>query len=112
MFADGLRVRHDVDVMKAEVGQSQSGEELEGLVQLVIRRRLIDRTAVPGPPEGAGAEHVEAIPVEGVPVAHGHAQVLLHGLSQDHAVLVVVTEGEGILRIRTLIGNGGDVAEV
>jgi hypothetical protein len=82
MLAQCVRLGHDVDVVEAEIRQPEPGEELECFVELVVRRRLIERAAVPGSAERARAEHIEAIPVERVPVAHGHAQLLLHGLAQ------------------------------
>ena len=48
--------------------------------------------AMPGRVERAGAEHVEAVPDEGVPVADRHPQVVLHALAAHDAVLVVVAE--------------------
>ena len=82
VFADVVRLGHDVDVVKAEIRQTQAREEFEGFVELVIRRRLIERAAVPGAAEGAGAENIEPVPVEGMPVAHRHAQLLFHGLAE------------------------------
>ena len=77
-----MRLRHDVDVVEAEVGQSQAREELERFVELVIGRGLIERAAMPGTMERAGAENIGSFPIEGVPVAHRHAQLLLHGLAE------------------------------
>ena len=77
VLADGVRLRHDVDVVEAEVRQPQPREELEGFVELEVRGRLIERAAVPRTAERAGAEHIEAVPAEGVPVADRHAQLLL-----------------------------------
>src|SRR5882757_6573966 len=98
--------------MEAEVGQPQTREELEGLVELVIGGGLVERTAMPGTMKGAGAENIGAFPIEGVPVAHRHAQVLLHGLARDHALLVVVAVGQWILRLRTFELYRVNVAEI
>jgi hypothetical protein len=35
--------------------------------------------------------------------------VLGHGLAVDHAVLIVVSEGKGVLGLGTLKGDGGDI---
>jgi hypothetical protein len=112
MLADRLRLRHDVDVVEAEIGQPEPCEELERFVELVVRSRLIDRTAVPGPVERAGAEYVEAVPAETVPVADRHAQLLLHRLAEHDAILVVIAIGQRIRRLRPFEGNRCDVAEI
>jgi hypothetical protein len=81
MLADVARLCHHVGVVKAEIRQTEAGEEFERLAELQLRSRLIERAAVPGTAEGAGAEDIEAVPVETVPVAHRHAQLLFHGLA-------------------------------
>jgi len=78
----------------------------------VIGGGLIQRSAVPGPVESTGAENVGPFPIEGVPVANGHAQMLLHGLAGDEAALVVVAVGQRILRLRAFVLDRGDVAEI
>ena len=53
------RLRHDVDVVEAEVGQPEPREELESFVELQIGRGLIQRPAVPGPVESTRAENID-----------------------------------------------------
>ena len=65
----------------------------------------------PRPHGAAGAERVAAHAAEGVPVAHGEAQVLLHRLAFDHLVRVVVPEGERVLRVGAFVFDLGDVGE-
>ncbi len=112
VFANVVGLGHDIDVVKAEVGQSQSRQEFERFVELVIGGGLIQRTAVPGTVETAGAENIGSFPVEGVPVAHRHAQVLLHGLAGDDALLVVIAIRQRILGLRSFELDRGDVAEI
>ncbi len=93
-LAQGGTWRGHVDVVEAEVGHAQLGDELEGRVLLGEGRlHLVLSADKPGPVEGAGAEHVAARPVEAVPVAHGDAQVFGHGRAADLAVGVVHAVG-------------------
>ena len=112
MFADGVRLGHHVDIVEAEIRQAQPREELKGLLELEIRRRLIERAAVPGAAEGAGAENIEPVPAEGMPVAHRHAQLLFHGFAEHHTILVVVTIGERVCGLRAFVDYWRDVAEI
>ena len=59
-----------------------------------------------GPPNGIGAG-----PGEGVPVADGEAEVVLHPLAEHLPVRVVPAEGEGIAAFRPLVTDGLLVAE-
>ena len=65
----------------------------------------------PGPDGAAGAERIAARAAEGVPVADGEAQVLLHRLAFDHFVRVVVPEGERVLRLGAFVLDLGNVGE-
>jgi hypothetical protein len=47
-----------------------------------------------------------------VPIAGGAAQLLFHALAQHHAVLIVITEGKGIVRLGAFEADGGDVLEI
>ena len=85
----------DIVVVEAEVRDAELLEELEGGCHLGAGR--FHRLEVGGEPravERAVAEDVVAGPVERVPVAHRHAQVLGHRLFADHAISVVPTERE------------------
>ena len=55
-------------------------------------------TVVPGPQRGARAERIGAGAAERVPVGDAEAQVVLHRVAFDLFVLVVVAEGERVLR--------------
>ena len=78
----------------------------------VIGGGLIQRAAVPGSLKGSGAENIRALPIEGMPVAHRHAQMLLHGLTGDDATLVVVAVRQRVLGLRAFEFYRGDVAEI
>ena len=58
------------------------------------------------------AEGVPAIGAEGVPVANGESQVLFHGLSAHDLTGGVGLEAQGIVRIRTFVGDGSNSREV
>ncbi len=78
-------------------------------------RRPSDRGRIDGrqprPVERAGAEDVEAVPVERVPVAHGEPQVFGHRAAGDDPIGVVPAEGEGIVRLEAFVADGVDVGE-
>ena len=61
--------------------------------------------------ERAGAEDVEAVPVERVPVAHGEPQVFGHRAAGDDPIGVVPAEREGIVRVEPFVADGVDVGE-
>jgi hypothetical protein len=62
--------------------------------------------------KGTGAENIGPFPIEAVPVANRHAQMLLHGLAGDDAILVVVAIRQRVLRLRAFVLDRGDVAEI
>ena len=107
-----VRLGHHVRIVEAEEGQAQPREELESLVQLVLRMRLIHGPDVPGTVECAGPEHVGALGAEGVPVADRHAKMVFHSLAEDDAVLVVIAIGKRILGADALELYGRDAGEV
>ena len=53
----------------------------------------------------ASAKHIGAVGAQRVPIGHGKAQVLAHGLAADDLVGVVVAEGKGILGLGALVGD-------
>src|SRR5690606_23609550 len=93
---------HDVDVMKTEIGNIEAGDEIERFVELVVRRLLIQLARMPRAFKSAGAENIEPVPAETMPVADCKAQMLRHGLAEDLAVLVVILIRERILALRSL----------
>ena len=106
----------DVAVVEAVEGHAELGEELEGGVHLLVgRRQRIGRRGerrVPRAVERAGAEDVETVPVEGVPVADGEAQVILHPPPGDHAIGVVPVERQWVVAVGTLVADRlGDLGE-
>ncbi len=105
----------DVAVVEAVERHAELRHELERGVHLRaggdhrIDRRVQRRQ--PRPVERAGAEDVEAVPVERVPVAHGEAQVFGHRAAGHHAVGVVPAERQGIVRLAAFERDGVDVGE-
>ena len=93
---DGPALGSDVDVMEAIIVDLQLVHELEGKVRLLA----VHRHRVVLEPETlvyrAGAEHIHAFGVDGVPVAHREFEVLAHRLAEDDLVRVVKLESERI----------------
>jgi len=86
-------------------------EELESGLELLVRHLLGDLRSEPRAGERAAAEDVLAGPVEGMPVADGAPQPILHALAEDFAVLVVYPIGEFVRRVRTLVADRPDAGE-
>ena len=105
--------RGHVDVVEAVERHAELGEELEGGVLLGPGRlHRVGARRQPRPVEGAGAEDVEPVPVEAVPVADGEAEMVFHAAAGHHPVLVVPAERQRIVRVGTEEGDGaGDVGE-
>ena len=81
-------------------------------MKLVVRRGLIESAREPRPLECSGAENIGSIPIECMPVAHRHAQMLFHGFAADDAILVVITIGQRIPGLRTFKCDAGNVGKV
>ena len=80
-FRQRRALRRDVAVVEGEEGHAEQLEHLEGDIGLELR--LLHRVAEPRPQEGRAAERIGAGPGEGVPVADGEAEVILHALAED-----------------------------
>ncbi len=102
--------RTHVGIMEAVERRTQRREHLEGNIGLQLREfhRVL---RIPGPFEGAATKRITALPGEGMPVSDRKAQVVLHPLTHDHLVGIVVTEGERIGALRPFILDPGDVSE-
>ena len=98
----------DIAIVKAIEVDTELFEQLEGCVH----RRLggDDSIRFPSPRSGESRapECIGAGSAQRMPVANGETKMLGHRLACDHARLVIVTERKGILRFRTLVGNGLD----
>ena len=84
--------RRHVHVMEAVVRYVQLVEELKcdigfALCQLNGLTRLLPRAV-----KGTHAEHIGAVPAEGMPVTGGKAQMIFHALTQHQLIRVVVTK--------------------
>ena len=102
----------DVAVVEAEERHAELGEELEGHVGLVLGLgHGVAAVGQPRPVERALAEHVAPGPAEGVPVADGEAEVVLHAAAEHDPVAVVVAEGQVGGGVGPLVADGLDVAE-
>jgi hypothetical protein len=96
-FLEARSFRTHVGIMEGVKGDPERGEHLEGDVRLLLRQ--VHRVAgpvlgKPGPLEGLSAERVAARPNEGVPVADGEAEMILHALAEHDLVGLVEAEGE------------------
>ncbi len=112
-LGEGRALGRDVAVMEREERRSQLADELEGGIDLgggALHR--VDAGAQPGPIEGACPEDVGAGPVEGMPQADRHPQLLVHAPPADQAVGLVDLEGKGIVRSKATEGDrSGDIGK-
>ena len=90
----------------------QLGDELEGDIDTL--EGVLDRlaTIVPRAVERRSAERIDACPSERVPIRDGEPQQVLHPLSLDLLVGIVMTKGERVSCLRPLEWNFGDVCKV
>ena len=111
-FLERRPVRRDVAIVPAVVGGSELRHELERHVDPI--ERVLDRigSVVPGAVQCWRAERVRTGPAEGVPVADGEPEQVLHRLAFDHLIRVVVLEGEIVLAVRPLVLDLRDFGEV
>ena len=84
--------RRHVNIMEAVVRHVQLVEELKRHIGFAFRQldgltRLLPRAV-----KGAHAEHIGAVPAEGMPVTGGKAQMIFHALTQHQLIRVVVTK--------------------
>ncbi len=81
-FREARAFRRHVAVMEGEERRAQQAEHLEGDIGLHLRHGHRITIGKPGPLEGRPAEGIVALPAEGMPIADGEAQVILHALAQ------------------------------
>ena len=111
-LGQGLAFRRDVAVVEAVEVDLALLEELEedrdtaeGVVEGV-------GTVIPGHEGRAGAERIGKAVAHHVPVGRGEAHVVLHLLSADLLVRIVVLEGERVLGLRSFELDDRDIREV
>ena len=91
---EGLAFGRDVAVVPAVERRAEFGDELKGRAQGVLGALHGVGGAVPRPVvHRIWAEGIDTPALEAVPIGHGKAQVLGHGLAADHRLGVVVLEG-------------------
>ncbi len=108
----GAGLVDQIEIVKAEIGDADLGDELKGGVHLVFGALNGIRGAVPWELHGADAEGIAARIAEGMPVGDGEPEVLIHRLAAHHAVLVVILKGQRIVALRPLVGDAADAFEV
>ena len=98
--------------MKTVEGDIEFGEKFKSGVHFVTGIDHGIFTGMPGMYACAGTKWVAAIGAEGVPVADGKSQVLLHGFARNDAVWIVGLEAQRIIGFRAFIGNLANTGEV
>ena len=99
--------------MEGEISNPKKPQRLEhhlglgaGMVHGVAR-------LMPRPHERLAAKGIEPRPDEGVPIAHGEAQMLFHRLAEHLLLCIVPAEGKRIAALRPFVFDGlGDRIEV
>lgn len=112
VLADVVRIRRQVDVVKAVIRHAELGEEFERGIGLGFGTRQRGVAYVPRIRTRARAERIGAIAAEAVPVGHRKAQVFGHGLAGDLLVGVVHLECERVVRIAAFEADLADAGEV
>ncbi|MNP70914.1 hypothetical protein D3C76_1672180 [compost metagenome] len=83
--------------MEAVVRYVQLVEELERHVGFAFGQRQRVARLLPGTIEGTDAEHVRAVPTEGMPVTGGETQMFRHALAKHQFIRIVVMKGQGVI---------------
>ncbi len=98
----------DVAVVEAVERRAELLEELEGDADAAdgVFDRIVLR--LPRPEHGARPEGIAARAPHRVPIGHAEAQVVLHRLAFDQFVLVVVAEGQRVVRFGAFEADFGD----
>ncbi len=111
-LGEGRALGRDVAVVEAVERRAELGEELEGDLHLLLRGgHRVAADLQPRPIQGAGAEDVDALGVERVPIGHREAEVVGHGPPGDHAVRVVPAERERVVGLGPFVADRVDVGE-
>ena len=100
----------DIGVVETEIGLAEDLEQLERRIRLGAPHG--HGVAEPGPLKRGSAERIAALPGKGMPIGHGKAQMLGHGLAAQNLRGVVVAEGQRVVALGAFIGNGGDIGKV
>ena len=99
-FRERPTLRGDVAIVEAVERHAQLGEELEGGVELRLRRdHRVEAGVEPWPVEGSRTEDIRAGPVERVPQTGGDPEVILHPLAEHKPIRLVDLERQGLRRI-------------
>ncbi|SYZ57601.1 hypothetical protein CPBF367_38810 [Xanthomonas arboricola pv. juglandis] len=112
VLADVVGIRRQVDVVEAVIRHAKLGEEFKrgiGLGFGTVQRGVAD---IPRIRARARAERIGAIAAEAVPVGHGKAQMLGHGLVADLLVGVVDLEGQRVVRVAAFEADLADTGEI
>ncbi len=112
VLSDVIGIRRQVDVVKAVVRHAELGEELERRIGLGFGTVQRGIAHIPRIRTRARAERIGAIAAEAVPVGHGKAQMLGHGLVADGLVGVVDLERERVVRIAAFETDLADAGEI
>ncbi len=109
-FLQSVSLGGDVAVMEAEVVDVQLVHQFEGCISLVLCNfHGIGSIVVLS--QSANTEHVGTFCAHGVPVGHGEAQMLAHGLSCNDLLGVIIAECEGGLGVLALVFDLVDTFE-
>ena len=106
-----LAFRRHVAIVEGVERSAQLLDELEGCMDAVLRVFDGVGAVFPRPVHRPGPERIAACAAERVPVDHAEAEMLLHRLAFHEFVLVVPTEGQGVLGLRTFVTDLADFGE-
>ena len=104
--------RRNVNVVEAVVRYVQFVEKLKRDIGFAFRHFQRFARLLPRAVKGAHAEHISAVPAEGMPVAGRKAQVLFHPFAQDQLIRIVMTESQWVSGFRAFITNAIELIKI
>ncbi|MPM07985.1 hypothetical protein SDC9_54296 [bioreactor metagenome] len=104
-------IRGGIDVVEAVERSSQLGEKFESCISLGDGIRILVSLAE-REVDGGIAERVGTIGAEAVPVSGGKAQVLLHRLSGDFLLSIIIFESQRVFTALSFELNLADSFEI
>ena len=110
-LAQVLAFGRHIAVVEAVVRDAELFHELESDLDALGGHLHRFGAVFPRPFGAPRAKRIAAHAAEGVPVADGEAQVLLHRLAFDHLIGVVVAKSERVLRVGPFEFERGDVGK-
>ncbi len=112
IFINSRSLVNKIHIVEAEVLDAQLVHDLEASVHLVLCPLDRIRSLVPLVVSGLATELVTARLTECVPPSHGEFEPILHLLSEDYSLRVIIMKRQRVLAFHTLERNLTDLREI